>query len=96
MLLAGHLAKVQGLKGEFLFHAVMDELRETRELPAVLAALENDDPQRALDLLFDEIPDAPPEKRERLRELAVAVFEHLGHEDPVTIAYRRRLASALY
>lgn len=25
MLLAGHLAKVQGLKGEFLFHAVMDE-----------------------------------------------------------------------
>ncbi|HJV38928.1 MAG TPA: hypothetical protein VJ528_08830 [Geothrix sp.] len=25
MLLAGHLAKVQGLKGEFLFHAVMDD-----------------------------------------------------------------------
>jgi 16S rRNA processing protein RimM len=25
MLLAGHLAKVQGLKGEFLFHSVMDE-----------------------------------------------------------------------
>ncbi|MCM2249168.1 MAG: hypothetical protein NDI58_01095 [Geothrix sp.] len=25
MLLAGHLAKIQGLKGEFLFHAVMDE-----------------------------------------------------------------------
>jgi 16S rRNA processing protein RimM len=24
MLLAGHLARVQGLKGEFLFHAVMD------------------------------------------------------------------------
>jgi 16S rRNA processing protein RimM len=25
MLLAGHLAKIQGLKGEFLFHALMDE-----------------------------------------------------------------------
>lgn len=25
MLLAGHLAKIQGLKGEFLFHPVMDE-----------------------------------------------------------------------
>ena len=25
MLLAGHLARVQGLKGEFLFHTVMDE-----------------------------------------------------------------------
>ena len=24
MLLAGHLAKIQGLKGEFLFHALMD------------------------------------------------------------------------
>lgn len=24
MLLAGHLAKIQGLKGEFLFHSVMD------------------------------------------------------------------------
>ncbi len=25
MLLAGHLAKIQGLKGEFLFHSLMDE-----------------------------------------------------------------------
>ncbi len=25
MLLAGHLAKIQGLKGEFLFHSVMDD-----------------------------------------------------------------------
>jgi thioredoxin-like negative regulator of GroEL len=30
------------------------------------------------------------------RELAVAIFEHLGHEDPVAVAYRRRLAAALY
>jgi thioredoxin-like negative regulator of GroEL len=34
--------------------------------------------------------------RERLRELAVAIFEELGQEDPVTVAYRRRLASVLY
>jgi putative thioredoxin len=75
---------------------VMDELRETREHPAILAALEDDDPQRALDLILEEIPEASPQERERLRELAVAVFDHLGHEDAVTIAYRRRLASALY
>lgn len=75
---------------------VMDELRESRELPSVLAALESDEPQRALDLILDEIPGSPPERRERLRELAVAVFDHLGHEDPVTVSYRRRLASALY
>lgn len=77
-------------------NAVTDELRASRELPAVLAALENDDPERALDLILGEIPAASPEQRERLRELAVAVFDDLGHEDPVTVAYRRRLASALY
>ena len=77
-------------------NAVMDELRDSRELPAVLAALESEDPQKALDLILEEIPGSSPEERERLRELAVAVFDHLGHEDPVTIAYRRRLASALY
>ena len=76
--------------------SVMDELRETRELPGVLAALEDDDARRALDLILDEIPGSSPERRERLRELAVAVFDHLGHEDPVTVAYRRRLATALY
>jgi putative thioredoxin len=76
--------------------SVMDELRANRELPAVLAALEDDDPRRALDLILDEVPESSPERREYLRELAVAVFDHLGHEDPVTVAYRRRLASALY
>jgi putative thioredoxin len=77
-------------------NAVMDELRATRELPGVLAALEDEDSQRALDLILEEIPDSSTEERERLRELAVAVFDHLGHEDPITVAYRRRLASALY
>ena len=53
-------------------------------------------PRAALDLLLGEIPDAPPDRRERLREIALAVFDDLGHDDPVTIAYRRRLATALY
>ncbi len=75
---------------------LVDELRESGELPEVCAALEEDDHERALDLLLSDIPDASPERRERLREIALAVFEDLGHEDPVTIAYRRRLATALY
>jgi thioredoxin-like negative regulator of GroEL len=74
----------------------MDELRGTRELPAVLAALEADEPARALDLILDEVATAPPKRREWLRELAVAVFGSLGAEDPVTVTYRRRLATALY
>jgi putative thioredoxin len=77
-------------------NAVMDELRATRELPGVLAALEDEDSQRALDLILEEIRGASPEQRERLRELAIAIFDHLGHEDPITVTYRRRLASMLY
>src|SRR5262245_29512343 len=75
---------------------VVEELRESGDLPEVRAALEADEPERALDLLLGEIPDAPADRRERLREVALAVFHDLGHEDPVTIAYRRRLATALY
>ena len=75
---------------------LVDQLRETRELPGVLAALEADDRERALDLILDEIPAASPERREFLREVAVAIFDVLGHEDPVTTTYRRRLATALY
>jgi len=75
---------------------VMDELRSSRDLPAVLVALENEDYDRALDLLLNEIPGSSSERKERLRELAVAVFEHVGQEDPLAVSYRRRLASALY
>jgi putative thioredoxin len=73
-----------------------EELRASGELPAVLSALEDGNSELALDRLLDEIPDSSPERRERLREVAVAVFHDLGHDDPVTVAYRRRLATALY
>jgi len=75
---------------------VVEELRASGVLPDVLAALEADEPERALDLVLDMIAAASPEERERLRELALAVFHDLGHDDPVTVAYRRRLATALY
>jgi putative thioredoxin len=75
---------------------IVGELRESGELPEVRAALESGEPETALDLLLAEIPEAPTDRRERLREVALAIFHDLGHEDPVTIAYRRRLATALY
>ena len=76
--------------------AELAELAESGELPDVRAALEKGDDERALDLILGAIPGAPAEERERLRKLAVAVFDRLGQEDPVTVAYRRRLATALY
>jgi putative thioredoxin len=76
--------------------AILDQLRETRELPEVLTALEADQPEKALDLILREIPEAPPERREFLREVALAIFEDLGQDDPVVTTYRRRLATALY
>ena len=75
---------------------IVDELRASGELPGVLSALEDGDEERALDLILGEIPGASPERREWLRGVAVAVFHDLGHDDPVAVSYRRRLATALY
>jgi thioredoxin len=75
---------------------LVEELRSSGELQDVHSALEAGERERALDLLLAAIPDASPDDRERLRELAVAVFDDLGHDDPLTVMYRRRLATALY
>jgi thioredoxin len=74
----------------------IEELRESGELPDVVAALDAGDEERALELLLERVGEATPEERARLRELAVAIFDHLGHDDPLTVSYRRRLATALY
>jgi putative thioredoxin len=75
---------------------LVDELRANGELPEVVAALDSDDVQGALALIVDAVPGAEPSERERLREVAVALFEQLGQDDPVVSGYRRRLATALY
>lgn len=55
MLLAGHLAKVQGLRGEFLFHAVMDEPERLEGMPGLILA----PPSMNLELA-DPLPPARP------------------------------------
>ena len=67
-----------------------------RRAPAVVAALDAGDVEGALRLIVESVPAAPPEERERLREVAVALFERLGPDDPLVGTYRRRLAAALY
>jgi putative thioredoxin len=76
--------------------ALVEELRATGELPDVVAALDAGDVERALETILAAVPPASPEERDRLRDIAVALFERLGPEDPVTVAFRRRLAASLY
>lgn len=76
--------------------ALAEELRHEGAFPEVIAALEHDDVESALERIVAAVPAATQSERDRLRELAVALFERLGHEHPVTTGYRRRLASALY
>jgi putative thioredoxin len=75
---------------------LVDELRAAGELPDVVAALDAGDTEGALEVILQAVPSAPPDERTRLREVAVALFERLGPEDPLTVGYRRRLATALY
>jgi putative thioredoxin len=74
----------------------LEELRASGDHPDVLAALDAGDPEHALELILDAVQAADAAERERLRELAVAIFDDLGQDDPRAAAYRRRLASALY
>ena len=75
---------------------LVEELRATGELPDVLEALDAGDIERALELLVEAVPTAEPDEKERLRDLAVALFEQLGQDDPLVTGFRRRLATALY
>jgi thioredoxin len=75
---------------------LLEELRAAGELPEILAALETDDHETALSLIVGAVPAAGPAERDRLREVAVAVFELLDPDDPLVLTYRRRLAAALY
>jgi putative thioredoxin len=87
---------LDGLLGPTKDERLVEELRDSGEQPEVLAALEADDYERALALLFEQVGSASGDERDRLRELMVAIFEALGQDDPVATTYRRRLATALY
>jgi putative thioredoxin len=87
-------AFLDGLLGPSQLERVVEELRSTGEAPDVLAALEAGDHAGALDLLLDAVSDSG--RRDRARELMVAIFQELGQDDPVATQYRRRLATALY
>jgi putative thioredoxin len=75
---------------------LLEELRERGDQPEVVAALEQDDHERALELLLDQVRSAAPDRRDELRRYMVALFAELGQEHPLSARFRRQLASALY
>jgi thioredoxin len=75
---------------------LLDELAQSGEFPQILGPLAEGDYERALEWLLAETAGADEAGRERIREIMVAVFQELGQEHPLSVSYRRRLASALY
>jgi thioredoxin-like negative regulator of GroEL len=84
------------LTGPSASERLIAELTETGELPEVVTALEQGEQEGAFELLLEAILAADGEQRERLINLAVGLFAELGHEHPLTMRYRRRLAASLY
>jgi putative thioredoxin len=75
---------------------LLDELSGSGEFPEILGPLAEGDYERALEWLLTQAADADADRRERIREIMVAIFQELGQDDPVASSYRRRLATTLY
>jgi putative thioredoxin len=94
----GHVvAEFVGAQGRASVDAFLDELTkppvvDSVEDPDLRSALAAGDYERAFELLLagvDEDPDGT-------RSVMVELFRELGHEHPLTVRYRRRLATAIY
>jgi len=85
-------AFLDGLAGPSEAERVTEELRAEGRWPDVVAALEENDHERALELLLARLD----EDRERVRAVMVALFKELGGEHPVAANYRKKLSAALF
>ena len=85
-------AFLDSLTGPTELERVTEQLRADGRWPDVLAAIDEGDHERALELLMDRLD----EDRDGVREVMVALFKELGPEDPVARDYRRKLSSALF
>jgi putative thioredoxin len=70
----------------FLAELTKPGIADTTDDPELKAALEASDYEAAFELLLER----------KDRETMVALFNELGHEHPLVMQYRRRLAAALY
>ncbi|HEV8459513.1 MAG TPA: tetratricopeptide repeat protein [Gaiellaceae bacterium] len=76
----------------FLEELTKPSLAETTDDADLKAALDAKDYERAFELLLARVGDDPDGTRATMVEL----FGELGHEHPLTVQYRRKLAAAIY
>ena len=69
---------------------VADELDDAE----ITAALGAGDYERAFQILLGRAAD--PEKREDARRVMVALFNELGQDDPLSMQYRKQLATLMF
>ena len=60
----------------------------------IVTALRERNYERAFEILLQRAED--PEQRDEARKLMVQLFGELGHDDPLSISYRKRLAALVY
>jgi putative thioredoxin len=90
----GALATLANAQGDFS----ADGLAAREDIPGIneaFKALDGGDPQRAVDLLIEEISQANGSKDD-LRRVVVGVLDAFGVDHPFSRDARRRLAGALY
>jgi len=98
------LALVEQIDGDFAAEGIAArarlELSGARErLPELAAGLDSlaaSDFEQALEHLSSAVEQADEETRELIRRVMVGIFTELGADHPLSTAYRRRLAAALY
>jgi putative thioredoxin len=61
-----------------------------------LAALARGDAEAGLQGLLEAVASSQGDVRDRVRRVMVGVFGELGDNDPLSVRYRRQLATALY
>jgi thioredoxin len=89
-------AFLDGLTGPSEVSRLVEELREQGTRSDVVRAVEQERWEDAFELLIGELDGADTETREEVRRLMVALFGELGQDHPLSVQYRRRLATALF
>jgi putative thioredoxin len=93
------LKLVEAVPGNFQAEGLAARIRLQErgepDLTQAWDALDDSDPERAIDVLLEALPSADGAKDD-IRQAVVAVLDELGVEHPLARDARRRLAAALY